>query len=503
MSAADQHETLHSWFLAVVRDQPDAVAVDYDGGTLTYRELADAATALAGWIGSATEAERLGLVAHRDPRTYCLYLAMLMAGRVVVPLSVQAPTTRLLDIIRSAGVHGVLTAGAPEPLTHALVQAGIMVHSAPERPSGATVSGAPSADQTAYILHTSGSTGTPKGVAIRHRQVLTFLGYAIDRYEIGPGSRLSANFNLTFDLSLFDYFGAICSGGTMVLPRGRETLLPATYARQRGLTHWYSVPSVISSSRNLGVLEPGSLSGLRWSLFCGEPLRLDLASAWRVAAPNSVVENVYGPTETTLTCSQYRLPPSTDDWPQTSNGTVPIGQVYPHMQWRIRQPDGELLVRGPQRFHGYTDPEQTVGRFVDDDDRPVQAASGAPPASAWYRTGDRVSVEGSALVYLGRLDRQVKVRGHRVELVEIEHVLRQGVPAVKDVAAVVLGKDESATIGLAAVGSPAEEPALLRAARERLPVYMVPSAIVWLESLPLGPTGKVDHTAIVNHIHDR
>lgn len=503
MSTADQHETLHDWFLAVAQDQPDAVAIDYDGGTLSYRELADAATALAGWLHTVTPAERLGLVAHRDPRTYCLYLAILLAGRVVVPLSVQSPTTRLLDIIEAAGVNTVLTTDGSEPLVRSLARTGTVIHTAPRQPSGAAARVVPSVDQPAYILHTSGSTGTPKGVTIRHRQVLTFLGYAIDHCELGPGSRLSANFNLTFDLSLFDYFGAICSGGTMVLPRGRETLLPATYVAQRGLTHWYSVPSVISSSRNLGILEPGCLPGLRWSQFCGEPLRLDLARAWRLAAPNSVVENVYGPTETTLTCSQYRLSAEVDDWPQTSNGTVPIGEVYPHMQWRIRQPDSELLVRGPQRFNGYVDPAQTTGRFVDDDDQQVQMAGGVMPPSAWYRTGDRVSIEGEALIYRGRLDRQVKVRGHRVELVEIEHVLRQAVPTVKDVAAVVLGKDESATIGLAAVGPSDEEPELLRAAADRLPVYMVPSAIIWLESLPLGPTGKVDHVAIVNRINDR
>jgi acyl-CoA synthetase (AMP-forming)/AMP-acid ligase II len=277
------------------------------------------------------------------------------------------------------------------------------------------------------------------------------------------------------------------------------------------------VPSVISFARRMRALRPGAMPGLRFSLFAGEPLSLQQAAAWREAAPGSVLENFYGPTELTVTCAEFRLPADPAGWPRTANGTVPIGRVYPGMEHVVLDgeghpaEEGELCVRGPQRFPGYLDPADNAGRFRDDGFADPGGArtgrDGAVPASFWYRTGDRVRVEGPdrLLVHLGRLDHQVKVFGYRVELGEIEAALREQ-PGVHD--AVVLALEEprggtalhAACTGEGGEGSggagDVDPGALLDALRLRLPAYMVPLTLRVLDALPLNGNGKTDRAAL-------
>lgn len=210
-------------------------------------------------------------------------------------------------------------------------------------------------DDVAYLLFTSGSTGRPKGVPIRHRNVLAFLGHTIPRYEVGPGCRMSHTFDLTFDLSVFDLFVTWGGGATLVVPEQAELLSAADYTVNRRLTHWFSVPSAVSAASELGGLPAGRATGLCHSVCCGEQFTYAQAEAWSAFAPESVVENIYGPTELTLACAEFRLPKERGDWPDTANDTVPIGAVYPGLEHVITD-DGELCVRGPQRFDGYLDP---------------------------------------------------------------------------------------------------------------------------------------------------
>ncbi|WP_307937382.1 AMP-binding protein, partial [Salinispora arenicola] len=188
---------------------------------------------------------------------------------------------------------------------------------------------------------------------------------------------------------------------------------------------------MISLAGRLRSLRPGSMPSLRWSLFAGEQLTLAQARAWADATPGSTLENLYGPTELTVTCTRYQLPADPARWPRTSNDTVPIGRVHPHLEGVLLAPDGtagnegELCIRGTQRFDGYLDPTQNHGRFVDHvGDRTTQVDR-LPGPQHWYRTGDRVRQENGELVHLGRIDDQVKIHGYRIELGEIESVLRR------------------------------------------------------------------------------
>jgi acyl-coenzyme A synthetase/AMP-(fatty) acid ligase len=275
-------------------------------------------------------------------------------------------------------------------------------------------------------------------------------------------------------------------------------MVPARYVAEAELTIWFSVPSTAVVLNRLRKLRPGAFPGLRLALFCGEALPAELAAAFAEAAPGAVVENLYGPTELTIACTLYRFDPERSP-AECEQGLVPIGAPYPGMEVLVVDPSlrevapgetGELLMSGPQRTLGYwQDPERTAAAFV------------VPPGhrETFYRTGDRVRRPhgDGPLVYLGRTDHQVKIQGYRVELGEIESVLRE--VAGVDVA-VALGWPETASGAdgvvafVAAGGGDAE--AVRREAGARLPAYMAPREVRVVERFPLNANGKVDRKAL-------
>jgi amino acid adenylation domain-containing protein len=491
--------TLYDRFRETVERHPDAIAIEVRDYALTYRDFANLverlAAALVATVGDRPRA--VGLLASRSLAAYTGYLAALRLGAIVVPLNPVFPAARNRSMCEAAGVDVVVVdeAGLPQASGDAtVVLTGDWPAALPE-PWSAPYDGAP--DDVAYILFTSGSTGSPKGVPIRHRNLNEFLSYNIDRYAIRPGCRLSQTFDLTFDPSVFDVFTSLGSGATLVVPQADEILTPARFVVSKRITHWYSVPSVISISRRLRGLRAACMPDLRWSLFAGEQLTLDQARAWAAAAPASTVENLYGPTELSITCVGYRLPADPVRWPTTSNGTVPIGTVYPHLDGILVAEsgvgdDGELCVRGSQRFSGYLDPAHDPSRFLRFDGSRAVVTDGSPSPDDWYRTGDWVRMEDGALVHLGRLDDQVKIRGYRIELGEIESVLRAH-PAVHDVV-VLAAPARNGELRLYAhyTGDAVEEAELAGAVGSRLPEYMVPSRFLHVDGFPINASGKTD-----------
>jgi amino acid adenylation domain-containing protein len=502
----DPTGTLYSWVRACAEAHPLEPALEVRDRTLSYEELLDLARRLATRLVAACgrRPRAVGLLATRSVAAYAGYLAGLCCGAVVVPLNPRFPAARNRKICQRSEVDVLVVddegaAQAAEvvaggPVTPVALLGPRWEDQLRSRPwDGPGVAGP---EEVAYTLFTSGSTGAPKGVPIRHDTVGSYLAHCVDRYGTGPGSRLSQVFELTFDPSVFDLFVAWCSGATLVVPRTDDVLAPARFVAEAGITHWFSVPSVVSLARRLRTLRPGSMPDLRWSLFAGEQLSRGQAEAWAAAAPGSVLENLYGPTELTITCAGYRLPADIADWPVTSNATLPIGRVYPHLDAVLLDErgcltdDGELCVRGPQRFHGYLDPADNTGRFVVYEGGRARDHTGLPTPACWYRTGDRVRVEDGELVHLGRLDDQVKISGYRVELGEIESVLRRH-PEVGDV--VVLALTDDATTELRAVytGRPLTEEELTRLVAD-LPDYMRPREYHHRDALPTNLNGKTD-----------
>ncbi len=499
----DPTGTMFTWVRDCALAHPDLPAIEVRGTTLSYAELLALVDRLACRLvkacgGRAPHA--VGLLASRSLAAYAGYLAALRCGAVVVPLNPRFPAARNRNMCRLSEVDVVVVddEGASQAAAVATTPV-ILPDGWHEDFSGLTwdgpVPGDP--DAIAYTLFTSGSTGEPKGVPIRHHNVAAYVAHCIDRYGAGPGARLSQAFELTFDPSVFDLFVAWGSGATLVVPQADEILNPARFVTRSRITHWYSVPSVVSIARRLRTLRPGGMPDLRVSLFAGEQLAVAQAAAWAAAAPDSVIENIYGPTELTVTCVGYRLPDDRQDWPATSNSTVPIGQVYPHLEAvlidedGIAADDGELCVRGPQRFHGYLDPAHNAHRFITYDGVRARDHDGPPTAECWYRTGDRVRREDGEMVHLGRLDDQIKISGYRVELGEIESALRRH-PLVAE-AVVVASTDRDGMVELRAVytGAVVAEVELTAMVAE-LPEYMRPRSYRHRDELPTNLNGKTD-----------
>ncbi|CRK61883.1 Siderophore biosynthesis non-ribosomal peptide synthetase modules [Alloactinosynnema sp. L-07] len=466
-----------------VRARPDAVAVAMPDETLTYARLWDAAGRTARALLARGATGRVGLRRAKSLRAYVDYLGVLRAGCAVLPLGERWPNARVGAVVAGAGVDLVLADAAEVP------------DDIPDA-EASTVDVVPGVD--AYVIFTSGSTGRPKGVPNSHRATAAYLSHVVDRYEIGPGSRVAQAADFTFDASVFEILGAWTAGAVLVPAVGRAWRTPTRFLRDAGITHLDTVPSVITISRRTRALTPGCLPDLRWSMFSGERLTYADAEAWRTAAPDSVVTNNYGPSELAGVCADHWLPADPADWVETSNGTVPIGAAYPTVEAVLVAEDGlpadrgELCVRGVQRFDGYVDPADNARRFFRGaSDGPFTLVDGVPEAPDWYRTGDLVGREHGVLVHLGRIDRQVKLRGYRVELDEVEAAVRAH-PAVLEAAVTVV--DSQLHAHYTGDATAAEVKDVVGA---RLPDYAVPVRWSKVDSLPRTATGKLDHAALV------
>jgi non-ribosomal peptide synthetase component F len=304
-------------------------------------------------------------------------------------------------------------------------------------------------------------------------------------------------FELTFDPAILNIFMTWNAGASLHVVPQRWLMSPDSFINDHALTVWNSTPTTIGLLMRLRALEPGSLPTLRTSIFGGETLTLEAAQAWQRAAPGSTVDNVYGPTEATIECLYQRLtePPAVTP----DRGSLALGLPYPGVTAAILGADGtslpageagELAVSGVQLAEGYLDqPALTTARF------PVIGGT------RWYLTGDKAYRDTAGRVHhLGRLDDQVKVRGHRVELGDVESHLRQ-VCGTELVAAVAWPFANGGAVGL--VGFVADEAALpppqaIRAAlRQRLPAYMVPETVHRIACLPVTPHGKIDRAALL------
>ncbi|MFK4227066.1 amino acid adenylation domain-containing protein [Streptomyces sp. NPDC019890] len=503
---------LYEWFAESAHQYGDAqVALEVDEQRLSYAQLAAAAARVSGAILRRHGAvpSRVGLLASRSVVAYAGYLAISRLGATVVPLNPAFPVGRNSDVAREASLDLVVADAAlpgsaelPVPVLRLGDEdvPALLSGPVPQLPELGSAS-----EDLAYILFTSGSTGRPKGVPVTHANVAAYLDHVIPRYRLGPDARVSQTFDLTFDPSVYDMFAAWGSGAALVVPTRNDVLSPVRFVNRNRITHWNSVPSVAAIALRLRALKPGAMPSLRWSLFCGEALKLAHAEAWQAAAPNSTVENIYGPTEMTVTWTEFRLPDSVDLWPRTDNGTVPIGTPYPGQEHMILDEngrpadDGELCVRGTQRFPGYLDPADNVGRFCTFDGRQSAVHDGSEPLTPqhWYRTGDRVKLRDGVLVHLGRLDHQLKIRGYRVELGEIESLLLRR-PGVTDAVVVALpGRKGDPLLHAVCTGAGANREELLDALRRKLPAYMVPTAVTFTGALPLNANGKVDRAALV------
>ncbi|HZE38733.1 MAG TPA: amino acid adenylation domain-containing protein [Stackebrandtia sp.] len=486
-------------------EHPEVHALEVGGECLTYARLRERSARIAARLraaGGDRPPGRVGLLANRSVAAYAGYLGILRAGAAVVPLSPEHPAARIRGIVDAAGIDVVLTDAEHSGRDHGAIEV------VADADDGADLEPPPDVEQDdgdlAYIIFTSGSTGAPKGVPITQGNLASYLDQMESRHGIGPHSRVSGAFDLTFDGSVHDLFVTWSAGGTLVVPTRGQLLSPVKAVNALRLSHWFSVPSLISFALRLGTLEPKSMPGLQWSIFGGEAVPLEAARQWAAAAADGRVDILYGPTEVTVSCTGHTLPSDLDDWPDTPNGMAPIGTCHPNLEYVLLDEEdnpsdnGELCVRGPQCFPGYLDPDNDAGRLLPADFDPNPNPTHT--SGRWYRTGDRVALRDGILLHLGRIDHQVKINGHRIEPGEIEAVLR-GLPGVRDatVLAVSAAGDQTE---LAAVvsGGDCDPEELYSTLTDRLPPYMLPRRISVMDQLPLNSNGKIDRHALLDEL---
>lgn len=507
---------LRQHLLATAAAHPARTALWVDGRSYTYRELFGRALRLAEALRRHDEPFCV-LYCRKNLTRYVAILASVLAGKVFVPVCPTSPVDYWERVVRQLGpAIYVLDSGDPNRerlLLQPVTPSAPVINAQPagsgrgerpvQLPRGLTFpDGCDEAEAQpgAYLMFTSGSTGIPKAVVVTRKNLECYLAGAAELFRPTAEDRFAQLNPYTFDLSMHDIFLAwSCGAALYALPETAAFKLPAL-ARQHRISFWLMVPTTGLSLAKLGLLQPGSLLDLRCTLFCGEPLPQRLAQAWHRAAPASRLVNIYGPTECTIAATAFEWQPDL-----SLPDVVPIGWPYPGQEVQVVDEQlravaadqiGELCISGDQVVPGYYgNPEQTARRFV--------ALRGQP--GVWYRTGDQVQRHDRwGLVFKGRCDDQLQVRGYRVERLEVETLMRHA-----------LGTDALAVVGwpvvegnlvqglVAFIGDDrltAQE--IRRRLSWELPEHMWPSQI-HLQELPQTPSRKVDYTALKRQLAEQ
>jgi amino acid adenylation domain-containing protein len=507
---------------------PDAPAIRCDGATLTWAQLARRAHGLARVLVD-TGLSRGGRVAvwlSRGPAVAVGFHGTLAAGGTLVPIDPRSPVDQVVRILRATGATHLVSeperrdlvsdalAACPdvahviglepgEDLAVPCVAWATVLEQASDRPPAVPVIEL----DPAYILHTSGSTGLPKLILHTHHSAMSFVDWAAAEYALTSDDRLTNHSSHHTCFATFDFYAAARVGATTLILTPAALMMPGSLSallERECATVWYSVPAALVQLSLRGDLESRDLRSMRWVLFAGETFPGKHLRRIRQQLPGARFSHVYGSTEVNV-CTYYHLPEHGDP-----GGPLPIGRACSTARALVADaglqpvPDGEvgeLFVRGSTVMSGYWgDPERNAQVLV-------RRALGGGLDELYFKTGDRARVlPGGNLAFVARADRQVKVRGHRVELEEVETALLSLASVEEAVVFTVPDGEGSSALRAAVVvgaGAPPNEREILGDLRRTLPAYALPSAISFVASMPRTPTGKVDVKVLAGQAAER
>ena len=507
---------------------PDHEAFRCEGVGLTYAELLQRANGLAQWlVGSGVKrGDRVGIYLNKCLESAIAVYGIWKAGAAYVPLDPNAPIERTAYAINHCGIRCLITQKGRRSRIPDLLKASPKLSSIVGLPDSFELNKSginkplsrcdwgelPVSDvapdvrimeqDLAYIMYTSGSTGTPKGIMHTHRSGLNYARMAAYTYGLTHEDRLGNHSPLHFDMSTLDYFSGPLVGATTVIIPAAYTKLPASLSQlvqDEEMTIWYSVPFALIQLLLRGVLGERDLSQLRWILFGGEPYPAKYMYGLMEKLPQARFSNVYGPAEINQ-CSYYHVPPVAEG-ESVPDAIAPIGHIWANAEELVvdsaDQPVaagevGELLVRTPTMMQGYwQQPELNKTCFY--------RTTIANQTAVFYRTGDLVQEIDGQYHFVGRKDRQVKTRGYRIELDEVEAALVAHTQ-VEEAAAYTVPTHEGSHQVAAAVILKSDDSLsqadLLRFAAEKLPAYAVPQQLEIVTSFPRTGTGKIDRRAL-------
>lgn len=496
---------------------PENEAVRFSSSSLSYAELEQKSNSLARTLllNGLKRGDRVGIYMNKSLESAIAIHGIMKAGGAYVPLDPYAPISRIGYVIQNCGIQYLITRDNKLGAIKQMIMQGNTIHvligvseheqlsstfipweevySVPHNPLSLNLT----EQDLAYILYTSGSTGTPKGIMHTHRSGLSFAEWAVKTYQLDSTDRISNHAPLHFDLSTFDFFAGAIAGATTVIIPEVLTKFPANLSKlieEERISVWYSVPFALIQLMQRGGIESRDLQSLRWILFAGEVFPTKHLRQLMTMIPHARFSNLYGPTETNV-CTYYHV----DQIPEDSDDTIPIGKACENIEDLVLDSNdapvelgdvGELVIRGGVVMKGYwAQPEKTEAGFYR---RQVFEHF----EDVFYRTGDLVQLDSNGNYrYLGRMDRQIKTRGYRVELDEIEVALLSHA-AIQEAAAYPIPDGQGSNLIEASVILKVDEDAtqadLVESLAGKLPPYAIPVRVDILTDFPRTSTGKIN-----------
>ncbi|WDL71797.1 DUF4910 domain-containing protein [Helicobacter winghamensis] len=519
-------DSLNQAFQNAFKQYATNCAIEVDKESITYAELETQANALAIFLTqNCVQENSIILFGTRSIEVYVSVVACVLGNFTYVPLNPRFPNERLQTMIaRTESTTMLLCKECVKSfckIANSIKSLNILCfkvdftelkkqfpqHNFVEIPlefpqkTNFTISKS-TTQNPAYLLFTSGSTGIPKGVLVSRNNLISYVNRIQNLYHFTPQDRISQFFDLTFDLSMHDIFCTLLSGATLVVIPQIWLLNPLKFIVTKQLSVLFAPPSLIAYLQNLKALKENVLPNLKIALFCGEALPVKSAIAFAKAAPNALLDNLYGPTEATISFTHYRfiqkggiqnaIPPLQED-------ILPLGLPFDGLMLSLRNTQnkevktgdaGEILLGSKVKETSqialgyYNDPSKTQEKFIEE------------KGIRWYKTGDlgRFNTTLNAYCFLGRLDEQVKIQGFRVELLEIDNAL--SLASNKQGRAIVLQENDFNVLYGVIEDKQKDSTEILNTLRQKLPHYMLPKQIFYLESFPLNANGKVDRNAI-------
>ena len=514
--------------------RPDAIALVDDEQAVAYQVMERRSNQLARLLleGGCQPGDRVGLLLPKSADAVIGMLAVLKAGGLYVPVDPESPASRIEKIMLAAECRYILAGAAATSLLERLMP----MMAAETRPGLIWMNGdAPSGDEItprftkadastlddeplaaalqpdagpAHLLFTSGSTGIPKGVIVTHANVIAFVDWAKAYFGINEHDRVSCHSPLHFDLSTFDLYGAFAAGAEVHLVTPKLNLFPKKligFMRDRRLTQWFSVPSVLTYLTRFDAVENGDFPEMKRLIWCGEVFPTQPLISWMEKLPHVTFTNLYGPTEATIASSYYTVPAI----PDGPNASVPIGQACGGEEMLILGDNQQPLPKGETGDIWIAGAGITDGYWRDDAKTEAAFQLYVTPSAAtgrMYRTGDLGYVgEDDQIHFVGRADTQIKSRGHRIELGEIETALNS-LPEVGQVAVVAI-EIEFGSYNICCAFAPADghDPSpqeIKKRLSALVPRYMLPVQWQKMTTMPSNANGKIDRVALTALFRD-